>query len=104
MVLETKDLYDYGEEIPVSQTSVFDSELTFGNKGIKTEVVTDKDIFVLGKWILLFCALVYVAISVFYIWRGQDKDAAKEVWSHAEVFLTSIISIIVGFYFARKSQ
>lgn len=82
------------------------SEPTESRKSLRIETeteVSDKEIFKLGKFILLFCGLAYVLIATLKI-TNPASEAVDEVWNHATVFLTSIISLVLGLYFGQKKR
>src|ERR1700712_3528123 len=73
------------------------AEVSIGNDSIAKEKVTEQDIFKLAKFILIICGSIYLVLAVTY--SIVQKDGIKDVWQHAEVFLTSVISLVLGLYF-----
>jgi hypothetical protein len=114
---ETGQTLDFGTEpyLPENKPMLPDESRAFINLGsepteskkslrIETETeVSDRDIFRLGKFILLFCGLAYLLIATLKI-INPASPAVDEVWSHATVFLTSIISLVLGLYFGQKKR
>lgn len=66
-----------------------------------TSKVSEKDVFILAKVILLVCAIIYVVIALFKIYLN-DAKGISEVWEYSKVFLNSIISLVLGLYFGQK--
>jgi len=109
--------FDFGTEpslpqnksVPPDENKAFinlGSEPTDNKKSFRIETeteVSDKDIFRLGKFILLFCGLAYIFIAALKIIQPAS-EAVDEVWNHATVFLTSIISLVLGLYFGQKKR
>jgi hypothetical protein len=69
---------------------------------IEENKVTDKDILNLGKVVLAVCAIIFVIIAVVRIIFPTEET--KEVWDFSKVALNSIVSVIIGLYFGKKSQ
>jgi len=91
--IEKSDSENYGVEKP--------EEILF-----KTEVVTDRDKFKLAKGILLIAALFYLILGLSYaIFPSKEfSEKAKEVWDFSKVFLTGVISTVIGYYFGSQTK
>jgi hypothetical protein len=107
--LGTEPLPPENKPVPPAESKAFinlGSEPIESKKSLHIETeedVSDKDIFKLAKVILLFCGLAYILIAVLKIF-SPVSEAVDEVWDHATVFLTSIISLVLGLYFGQKKE
>ncbi len=77
-------------------------DVAIGNDAITKEKVTEQDIFKLAKIILIICGSIYLILAVVY--AVIQQDGIKDIWHHAEVFLTSVISLVLGLYFGQKKS
>ena len=71
-----------------------------GRLDIKAQDVSEKDKFKLATRILLVAAIAYMLIAICYIVSFPGKMV--DVWDYSKVFLNSLISIILGYYFGKK--
>lgn len=67
--------------------------------GISSEHVSARDIFKLAKYILAVAAVLYFIVGGCRIFLGTE--GVKEVWEFSKVFLSSIISLVLGLYFGH---
>jgi hypothetical protein len=86
------EIEEFGEEPPDSE----DLKLV-------TSKVSEKDVFILAKVILLVCAIIYIIIALLKIYLN-DAKGISEVWEYSKVFLNSIISLVLGLYFGQKKE
>ena len=69
---------------------------------LKRETVSEKDIFNLAKYILLFSCLIYVFIAALRIF--YENKGVIEVWEYSKIVLNSIISLVLGLYFGHRKE
>lgn len=87
-----------------------ESAVDFGVEAVRSNLgnvfgkeVSAKDIFLLGKKILLAILILFICISAIRI-SLDPKDGPKEVWEFSKVFLSSIVSLVLGYYFGDKKK
>jgi hypothetical protein len=88
---DDKNIKDFGEE---KQEEDLDPKVVIGD-------VTPKDLLKLANKILLAAAGIYLIIAILYI--ILMKDGVKEVWDYSKVLLNSIVSLVIGFYFGKRT-
>lgn len=100
---------DFGSEptsAPTPEKPIdFGTELKNDTRGEAiTSDVTAKDLFELGKRILLAVLFLLVFVSGARIGYDDSLSGVKEVWEFSKVFLSSIVSLILGYYFGDKKK
>jgi len=74
----------------------------------ETEVkdVSDYDIFNLAKKILAVCAVIFILLAMYRMSPSAalNEDGVKDVWDFSKVALNSIVSLVLGLYFGKKSK
>jgi hypothetical protein len=95
---------DFGSESKKTNAEDFGVEALRDNLGnVFGKEVNAKDIFLLGKKILLAILILFIVISATRI-SLDPKDGPKEVWEFSKVFLSSIVSLVLGYYFGEKKK
>ncbi len=74
-----------------------------GISPLEIEPVSPEMLFKFGKQILAVVAVLFVAGSTVRIWL-HDNEGAKEVWGYATVFLNSVASLVLGYYFGKRDK
>ena len=87
------------DQIPVE----FGTEESNKKLEVTREDVTGQDIFKLAKRILLFCALIFVAIATLRAIL-DDSKGISEVWDYSKVILNSVSSLVLGLYFGKSGK
>lgn len=82
---------DYGEEGK-------QSEIKIGHENIPA-----RDLFRLSKHILLGIVVLYVLSAAAFVGLDENKNAAN-VWEFSKVFLSSISTLVLGYYFGKKDK
>ncbi len=65
--------------------------------------LSDRDIFDLGKKILFSILVLFICVSVVHM-IFDKYEGVKEVWEFSKVFLSSVVTLILGYYFGDKKK
>ncbi|MCY7349824.1 MAG: hypothetical protein LH606_04045 [Cytophagaceae bacterium] len=74
-----------------------------GKVQFETEPLPPEMLFKFGKQVLAVVALMLVAVSATRI-ALNGNDSAKQVWDYATVFLNSVASLVLGYYFGKRDK
>lgn len=79
----------------------------FGDDTVKLQLETEplppEMLFRFGKQVLLVVAVLLVAVSATRI-ALDGNESAKQVWEYATVFLNSVASLVLGYYFGKRDK
>ena len=66
--------------------------------------VSDWHIFVLGKYILLVCAILFALVAALRAFGGDDSKGIADVWDFSKTILNSITSLVLGSILAKEAK
>lgn len=74
-----------------------------GKVRLETEPLPPEMLFKFGKQVLLVVAIMLLAVSATRI-ALDGNESAKQVWDYATVFLNSVASLVLGYYFGKRGK
>lgn len=85
------------DELPQTETPGTETIVT-----PKTEVVSERDIFKLAKWVLLAACLIFLGAAAARIF--VPGEGVKDVWEYTKSFIAPIVTLVLGLYFGNKNN
>jgi hypothetical protein len=81
----------------------FGTEEVLNTLKVEKEAVSERDIFKLGKQILLVCAIVFVLVATLRA-TLEDSKGIIDVWDYSKIILNTITSLVLGLYFGNRGK
>ncbi len=75
------------------------SKISNGPK--REDNVTEKDKFFLGKSLFIWMFTCYASISIAKCMYGEIQGV-QAVWQESSVYIQSVITLLIGYYFGTK--